>query len=265
MFTVHWSADNDDSYFVDEEGREYHGPDGRDELFRRARLHEAASFEEKFRREAGLTTNIEVTVWARTVGDAIADAQRAAKIDEGVMGRRYRTTEDVKNADFGRGHFVLGRTEGVAPLLSAYNINAGDTLHLIVSIVGCDRRLKRDVQYIGATPEEGIPLYRFRYNRTGRHLCQRLGLGAVSESNDEDDDDSDGDGTTYVGTMAQDLLDMGRPWADAVIRLPPDTAAAAATAAAAPGGVCAEADGGGCYLGVDYGMLPAAVPFRRVA
>jgi len=69
--------------------------------------------------------------------------------------------------------------------LSDYNILKESTIHLVLRLRGSDRSLKWDISRVG-TSASGIPEYRFRYLHEGVH------------------------GPLYHGTMAQDLLALGR-------------------------------------------------------
>ena len=157
--------------------------------------------------------------------------------DEGTPVRAYTVL----------GRRITGRT------LADYNISPGKSLHLVLRLRGSDRRLKEDVRRIGESPS-GVPLYQFKYNDVGRGVCAQLAelrrrAGGHGEAPEE------GGRGVFVGTMAQDLLAMGSPWAEAVLPLPLGTEEAEAWR-----------EGGSPLLGVDYAhrMLVGEVPFQRI-
>ena len=76
--------------------------------------------------------------------------------------------------------------------LSHYNIVEGYTIHLVMRLRGSDVRMKTDITPMGHSPS-GIPKCTFRYKR----LSQMSTTGGHDQR-------------LHTGTMAQDLLMMGR-------------------------------------------------------
>ena len=70
---------------------------------------------------------------------------------------------------------------------------------------GSDRRLKKDIQHLGTSNDQRIPIYTFRYTDE-----------AVKELGPQY-----GGGRRFMGTIAQDLLAMGR--SDAVQQVAPSS------------------------------------------
>ena len=181
------------------------------------------------------------------------------KGEEGKEGKEGQ--DDARGVVGDKGSYsVLGRRLKCRSIVD-YGIEDQSTLHLVLRLRGSDRRLKEDVRRVGIS-HSGVPLYHFRYNAVGREVCSRLmakqregkgpgGGGAAKRRHcfqrEERVDE------VYVGTMAQDLLAMGSPWADAV--RPLGSLIVAEGAAGQGRGVP--------LLGVDYGML-GDVPFHRV-
>ena len=192
------------------------------------------------------------------------------KGEEGKEGKEGRDDAGGVVGDKGS-YSVLGRRLKCRSIVD-YGIEDQSTLHLVLRLRGSDRRLKEDVRRVGIS-HSGVPLYHFRYNAFGREVCSQLMAHQQEEEEDEEDEKEEeeegGDGTVgtvgtvgramYVGTMAQDLLAMGPPWANAVEPLP-----IGAGAGRVGGGVVCVGGGEGVpLLGVDYGML-RDVPFHRI-